>query len=161
MRYSNTIEPKKNTMKTVAAFLILCTLCAWQTARAQNSDENFEDFKLILKHTGKTYLSNPDKPVEETDTMYTVCAFEFKDRSKLSRIHVKLGSEGNESKHTDVVLDLSNPGASLKQGMRYHTRGNKVYLVLGGYTGMKTYLASIAAEDKSGKKSTPLKTEKK
>lgn len=148
-------------MEKSAVFLFFLTLFFMQAVNAQNSDDNIEDFKLILKHTGDTYLKNPDKPIEDTDTIYTVCVFKIKDKSKLSKLYVKLGNEGSEGKKADLSIDLNNPDTGLPKNMKYYSKGNQVYLTLGEHAGMRTYLSSIVTEDKSGKKSTGLKAEKK
>jgi hypothetical protein len=149
-------------MKKLFALLILCTcLYAIDSAHAQTVPDPIEGFKLILKHTGNTYLTNRDKAVEDSDTMYVVCAFKIKDRSKLSKLYVKLGRGLNEVEKANLTIDFNNPNAGLPQGMLYSNKGDMVYITLGGYLNMKTYIASIVTEDKDGNKSNAQKTEKK
>lgn len=148
---------------TVLLFVLAVSFAA-NSVLAQKTEpparEPIDKFRVIVKHTGNTQLSNPQKQVEANDTVFVTLAFRITDWSKTSKIYLKLGDKAQADKKAGLVLDPAKPRYGLPKDVSYSIQKNVIYIALGAQRNMNTYLASIVAEDKQGKKGRELKLEK-
>ena len=146
--------------KVKVLFLVLACSFGTGISLAQSPKEPIDKFRVITKHTGNNHLSNPKKQVEPNDTMFVTLSFRVIDWSKASKIYLKLGDKADVIKKANLTIDPGKPNYGLPKGISYSIQKSTMYITLGAQRDMNTYLASIVAEDKQGKKSKELKVEK-